>query len=69
MEAKKITLDCRHCREEMIIDFATEHFSSENQIINGKKQQKRTFVKKCPHCETINTVSSNKKKSGAIGTG
>lgn len=62
MEAKKVTLNCRNCHEEMTIDFATDHFSSEIQIMNGKKQQKRTFMKKCPSCATINTVTSENKQ-------
>lgn len=62
METKKVILDCRNCHEEMTIDFAKAHFSSEIQMMNGKKQQKRTFIKECPHCETINTVTSEVKE-------
>ena len=62
MEAKKVEVNCSSCHEPLTIDFATDNFSSEIQIFNGKKQQKRTYLKECPHCETINYVMSDKKE-------
>ncbi|MGN7476356.1 redox protein [Solibacillus silvestris] len=62
MEPKKVDINCRNCHEQMTIDFATDNFSSEIQLLNGKKQQKRTYIKKCPYCETINHITSNKKE-------
>lgn len=62
VEAKKVVIHCRNCQEQMTIDFATDHFSSEIQIMNGKKQQKRTFIKKCPSCAAINQVTSDNKE-------
>lgn len=62
MEAKKANVNCSNCQEPFIIDFATDQFSSEIQIFNGKKQRKRTYIKKCPHCDTINYVMSDKKE-------
>ncbi|MEG0472527.1 MAG: redox protein [Solibacillus sp.] len=60
-EAKKVTISCENCGEEMTIDFEQAKFSSALQILNGKKQQSRTFMENCPHCETINTVTSENK--------
>lgn len=61
MDGKKVTISCRNCGEEMTIDFNQAHFSTALQIINGKKHQSRTYMEKCPHCETINTVTSEDK--------
>lgn len=66
MEGKKVEIECRNCQEQMTIDFSSDRFSSQIQIFNGKKQQKRTYIKECPHCHTINSVTSDKKRSGAI---
>lgn len=62
MEAKKVIISCENCGEEMEVDFNTAHFSSEIQIMNGKKQQKRTYIEHCPKCNTINTVTSGNKE-------
>ncbi|MEG0473549.1 MAG: redox protein [Solibacillus sp.] len=61
MDAKKVTISCRNCGEEMTIDFNEAQFSSAVQIMNRKKHQSRTYMEKCPHCETINTVTSEDK--------
>ena len=44
MEAKKVTITCKNCGQQMDVDFNTAHFSSEIQIMNGKKRQKRTYA-------------------------
>ncbi|ATP39813.1 redox protein [Solibacillus sp. R5-41] len=61
MQAKKVTISCKNCGEEMTIDFNQAQFSSSLQIVNGKKHQSRTFMDNCPHCETMNTVTSENK--------
>ncbi|MEK4424943.1 redox protein [Solibacillus sp. FSL K6-1523] len=61
MEAKKVKVLCKNCGEEMSIDFNQAQFSTALQIIDGKKHQSRTYMEKCPHCETINTVTSEDK--------
>ena len=62
MEARKVEVNCSNCHELLTVDFATDNFSSEILIFNGKKQQRRTYLKECPHCETINYVMSDKKE-------
>lgn len=62
MDGKIVEIHCRNCQEQMTIDFSADNFSSEIQIFNGKKQQKRTYSKKCPYCQTINSVTSDKKE-------
>ena len=62
MEAKKVTITCKNCGQQMDVDFNTAHFSSEIQIMNGKKRQKRTYIAPCPECQTINTVTSENKE-------
>lgn len=62
MEGKKVEMECRNCHERMTIDYSTDRFSTQIQIFNGKKQQKRTYIKECPHCHTINSVTSEKKE-------
>lgn len=62
MEAKKVTITCENCGKLMEVDFNTAHFSSEIQIMNGKKQQNRTYIEHCPECHAINTVKSNNKE-------
>lgn len=62
METKKVTITCENCGQQMEVDFNTAHFSSEIQIMNGKKQQKRTYIEHCPECHTINTVTSENKE-------
>lgn len=61
MEAKKMTITCKNCREQMLMDFNTAHFSSEIKLMNRKKSQKRTYIVNCPNCNAINTVSSEDK--------
>lgn len=61
MDAKKVTISCRNCGEEMTIDFNRAEFSVALQIMNRKKHQSRTYMEKCPHCETINNVTSEDK--------
>lgn len=61
MQAKKVTILCENCGEEMTIDFDQSKFSTELQIINGKKHQSRTFMENCSNCQTINSVTSENK--------
>jgi hypothetical protein len=58
MEAKKVTIQCKSCGEEMLVDFETANFSTEVQVLNGKKKNKRVFFEPCKQCETINTITS-----------
>ena len=62
MEAKKVTITCKTCGQQMEVDFNTAHFSSEIQLMKGKKKQKRTYIESCPECHTINTVTSENKE-------
>ncbi|MEK4629139.1 MAG: redox protein [Solibacillus sp.] len=62
MEAKKVTVTCKNCGEDVLIDFNTVNFSTEIQVMNGKKQQKRTYIEHCPHCHAINTITSENKE-------
>ena len=62
MEGKKVSLPCKNCGEEMVIDFETANFSSQIQIVNGKKQQKRIYIEPCPHCAAMNMVASDNKE-------
>ena len=55
MEAKKVTIACKTCGQQMEVDFNTAHFSSEIQLMKGKKKQKRTYIASCPECHTVNT--------------
>ena len=61
MEAKKETIECRNCHEPMTILFTTANFATEVRVMNGKKSETRTYLKKCPNCETINKVKSDNK--------
>ncbi|MGM9948674.1 MAG: redox protein [Lysinibacillus sp.] len=62
MEAKKVEIPCSKCGELMEIDFNKAQFSSQLTIINGKKQESRTYFEKCPNCGHINTAMSTDKK-------
>ncbi|WP_413366388.1 redox protein [Lysinibacillus sp. 3P01SB] len=62
MEAKKVEVPCSTCGEPVKIDFNEAEFSSQLTILNGKKKESRTFIKKCPSCGQINTVTSDDKK-------
>ncbi|MEK4229235.1 redox protein [Solibacillus sp. FSL H8-0538] len=61
MEAKKAIITCKSCGEELTIDFNQASFSSQISILNGKKQESRTYLEVCPNCETVNTVTSENK--------
>lgn len=62
MDSKKVEIDCINCHERLTIDFSIDSFSSQIQIFNGRKQQKRTYIKECPNCHTVNSVTSDKKE-------
>lgn len=62
MEAKKVEIPCSKCGELMEIDFNKAQFSSQLTILNGKKQESRTYFEKCPNCGQINSVISADKK-------
>ena len=61
MEARKEVIECRNCHEKMTVDFATANFATEVRVMNGKKSETRTYLKKCPNCEAINKVTSDNK--------
>ncbi len=62
MSAKIVQHNCISCNERMEIDFNIDDYSSEITIINGKKTEKRRFMKRCEHCGQINTYVSERKE-------
>ena len=62
MNAKIVQHNCISCNERMVFDFNVDNYSSEITIINGKKTEKRRFMKRCEHCGQINTYVSDQKE-------
>ena len=58
MEAKIIHTNCNHCNETITFDFNVDPYTTEISIVNGKKEEARTFVKACTHCNEINIIRS-----------
>lgn len=61
MDAKIVQHNCISCNERMEIDFNVDDYSSEITIVNGKKTEKRRFMKRCEHCGQTNTYVSDQK--------
>jgi hypothetical protein len=61
MDAKIVQHDCISCNERMEIDFNVDDYSSEITIVNGKKTEKRRFMKRCEQCGQMNTYVSDQK--------
>lgn len=62
MKAKKIEIACQSCGQQVEIDYNEAQFLSQITIVNGKKNESRTFFKPCPHCGQLNTVTSENKE-------
>ncbi len=62
MNAKIVQHNCDACDERMVFDFNVDDYSTEITIINGKKTEKRRFMKRCEHCGQINTYVSDRKE-------
>lgn len=61
MNAKVVEQTCKHCGEIVEFDFNVDDYSEQISIINGKKNHKRIFVKKCPNCHQVNYFESENK--------
>lgn len=62
MEAKTVQHRCKRCEEMMQFDFNVDPYSTEVMIVNGKKKEKRIFIKNCPHCNELNMYISEHKE-------
>lgn len=58
MEAKIIHTNCNHCDETITFDFNVDRYTTEIMIMNGKKEEARTFMKACNHCNELNVLRS-----------
>lgn len=65
MEGKIIHTNCQNCNESITFDFNEDDFSTEITILNKEKEEIRTFIKKCSHCNELNVIrSSNSEEWG-----
>ena len=69
MDAKIVHQDCKACNERVIFDFNVDNYSTEITIINGKRSEKRRFMKQCEHCGEINTFISDRKEDWGSRSG
>lgn len=65
VNAKIIQQHCISCNERMDIDLNVADYSTEITIVNGKRTEKRRFMKRCEHCGQLNTyVSAQREEWG-----
>ena len=62
VNAKIVQHHCISCNERIDIDFNVDDYSTEITVVNGKKSEKRRFIKRCEHCGQINTYVSDQKE-------
>lgn len=58
LNAKRVEIECNSCKERLDVDFNIADYSSEISIINGKKSERRIFLKQCDDCEHMNYIAS-----------